>query len=161
MPSFLLLDQLRRSPPDRFLESRDVAGQNLVHLELRGGPQQGVIERVLHRVGGVHEVEHIADRLVDPVGQRGARVNDVVIGRERIAIHGGIEGSACHDGRFDSREPLFGRLGIPAGRRLDRLNSGDVHLDALVNRIGQGPVQLPRSKQGLLALRRGVCRTAE
>ena len=101
------------------LKAVHVAREDVVHVELRGGEQQGVVQRVLNRVGRGREIENIRNRVVNVVIQRRARVDDVAVGGDGVAVNRRIERRAA--GQFLAAQFLFRRREIPAGGGLDGL----------------------------------------
>ena len=127
--------------------------QDVVHVEICGGEEQGVVEQICDCLRGVCEIEDVAYRVVNVVAQRGAGVDDVAIGGENVAVNRGVERAA--GGQFLAAQFLFGRGEIPADGGLDYLLLRDGNLHDLVNWIRQRPVQ-PGVEQGFLAFADGL-----
>ena len=53
----LAFGEFADAPDDGVLKTGDVAGENVVHIEARGGEDEGVVHCVLHGVGNAGEVE--------------------------------------------------------------------------------------------------------
>ena len=141
----LRFHRLRRAAAHGLLEAGNVAGENVVHLEARGGVEQRIVHGILDGVGGVDEGENVSNGLLDAVGQGGLRVNDILVSRQGVAIHDGIERAAR--GWFNAGQHLLRRHRVPAHRRGNLLQSGDRDSNMLVNRIRERPVK-PRPQQG-------------
>jgi len=66
-----IADALKHGNP----ESGHVAREDVVHVEVRGGVKQRVVQRVLDGVWRGYEIEHEANRVFDVIVKRRAGVN--------------------------------------------------------------------------------------
>src|SRR6185436_8295242 len=107
------------------------------------------IERVLNRGGRISEIEEVANRVLDAISQVRPSMNDVAIGRLRVAVGGWVEGRARE--RLSSSQLHFGSGGVPTGGGPQLLEATNRNLYVLTNWIWPGQVQ-PRPEQSLFAL---------
>ena len=151
------LGEFAHALADGVLKSGDVAREDVVHIEARSGEDKCVVDGVLHGVGNATEIElliraagEIKDRrarVVDVIRNRGARVNDVAVGGDNVAVNLRIERRT--GGRLGAGEFHFRRGEKPADGGRNFLDFRDGNTDDFVNRIRQRPVQA-RAQQHFL-----------
>src|ERR1019366_5970946 len=139
------LGEIGYAPVDGVLKPGDVAGEDIVHVEARGGEDEGVVGGVLQGVGNAGQGEHLVGaageiedgraRVVNVIQNRGPGVDDVAVGGDDIAVNLRIERRA--GGRLGAGEFHLRRGQIPADGGGNFLDFRDGNADDLVNRIWQ------------------------